>query len=166
MQKADLINLSLATTVISSVAAVSSMIVAWLMVRFTKQSKISDIHHGFQMRVREIQKNFHADINTPDIWVPTPEEKRYIRLYWYTVFDEWLICCKLNKIYRRLWTDIYRPGVRSAIGNPHFKSDLIDIFEKESSLHGFRREFIKEINSIYAEMFDGRPLIVDRISAP
>jgi len=147
------------SSALSATAALTAALIAWKTVSMTLASKRADTHTIMQGRIREIQRKFSSDVNSPDTWNPTIEEKRLIRLYWYAVFDEWIVCCQENKAMKKLWNQYYRSGTKSALKNRHFLEDLKHMFDGESTLNGLRNEFKDEINSIYAEITDGRNLI-------
>ena len=144
---------------VSAIAAGTSSYLAWRTISRNDSIKRAEIKTHFQGRIRSIQSELSSGVNSGDQWCPTDAEKRAIRLYWYTVFDEWLICCKEDKCFRRLWDDYYVAGIKGAMRNRHFIEDLESMFDGESGLLGYRREFREQINNIYRTVSDGRDLI-------
>ncbi|NTS77495.1 hypothetical protein HR060_11540 [Catenovulum sp. SM1970] len=161
----ELTNMELITAISSISAAISAVTagiatyLAWRTISRNDSIKRAEIHTHFQGRIRAIQSEFTSGVNLRDKWEPTSKEKRAIRLYWYTVLDEWLVCCKEDKCFRPLWDDYYMPGIKGAMRNPHFVKDLETMFDGESGLLGYRLEFKEQINNIYRTVSDGRDLI-------
>ncbi|WOJ95777.1 hypothetical protein R0137_11040 [Congregibacter brevis] len=145
----------------SAVAALFALLVSYLSFKLTTNIKRADIHSRFQSDVRAIQQKLPLGVNTPEAWVPSEEEKRSIRLYWYVVFDEWLVTHVEDKSLKGLWTDYYSRGVSSALKNRHFVEDIKKFFDGESALFGLRSEFRDEVNRLYGQYHNGKKLIVD-----
>jgi len=145
----------------SSIAALFAAFLSWHTIKRTAASKRAEIHSRFQSEIRTIQQKFSAGVNDPENWKPTQEEKRYIRMYWYAVFDEWLVTHKEDKSLMSLWDSYYAKGVSSALKNPHFVGDLRIFFDGESALFGYRADFRETINHLYGVYNNGKILIID-----
>lgn len=145
----------------SAIAASCAVFLSWLTFQRTAASKRAEVHSRFQSDIRSIQRQFTAAVNDPANWKPTPEEKRYIRMYWYAVFDEWLVTHKEDRSLIGLWNKYYANGVVSALKNPHFVEDVKVFFDGESALFGHRTEFREAINELYGVNNNGKKLIID-----
>jgi len=145
----------------SAIAAFCAVFLSWLTVKRAAASKRTEVHSKFQFEVRAIQRQFTQAVNHPANWTPTQEEKRYIRMYWYLVFDEWLLTQKEDRSLRDLWGKYYSQGVISALKNPRFVEDLKLFLGGESALFGYRAEFRDTINELYGVNNSGNKVIID-----
>lgn len=150
-----------AAAAFSALAAICAVGLTWLTIKRAAVTKRADIHSRFQSEIRAIQQQFSEKVNDPENWSPTDSEKRYIRMYWYVVFDEWVICCKEDKSLATLWRQYYAPGVGSALKNKHFAGNIKELFNGQSALFGYRNEFRDAINAIYSKDNNGRMLIIN-----
>lgn len=82
-------------------------------------------------------------------------------MYWYAIFDEWLVTHKEDRSLIGLWNKYYANGVISALKNPHFVEDVKVFFDGESALFGHRAEFREAINDLYGVNNNGKKLIID-----
>jgi hypothetical protein len=134
--------------IVSSLTAPISLVVAFKSFQYGKRAKLMDVHIKFQNDMRALQKLLPADVNKPD-WIPaTDEHDRVLYLYWYLVFDEWMVCKKSNYGLDTLWDQFYANGVMSALRMAAFKKKLEKLLEGESSFLGLGREFRDDINDL------------------
>ena len=138
------------TSVFSAIAAMGSALAAtaaYLLTRKLYKTSIkvhiSNTHTAFQSQMRTIQGKFDHRVNTPN-WIPSDEDKRNIRLYWYLVLDEFITCCHLDERTRPLWDNFYLHGVIAALKHEHFRKDVEELI-KDSSLLGCSKAFKKMI---------------------
>lgn len=103
--------------------------------------------------LRRIQEKFGNGVNSTQ-WAPTPDEFRWVTLYWYGVFDIWVVCRYNTEIYRDIWDEYYSKSVKSALRNPVFFSRLIDMFSGEAGFMGHRDQFYEAVTEAY-----GKPLM-------
>lgn len=139
----------LITTLLAALSALSALFSTILTYRISKNQKIikkMEIHMKLNDRIREIQNNFGIDVNN-DCWKPNSNDKRYIRMYWYNIFDQWLVCCNEEYGFQTLWDNYYSKGVMSAIKNQHFREDLEKMLQ-ESLFFGYKDLFALEIKRI------------------
>ena len=110
-----------------------------------------DIHRHFQSEIRGIQRELPVEVNDLK-WTPTASHERTVRMYWYVVFDEWLVTTHGDPSLRILWQDFYRNGVRSALRLPAFRHSVEEMFESGSSFLGQGdKGFKQEINQLCLE---------------
>ncbi len=98
---------------------------------------VVQLHTHFQQQIRELQKLYPPEVNSPD-WMPRPGvETRAVQLYWYLVFDEWYTCQYLSQQRRLndLWSR-YRIGVASALKMKAFDLEIRNLLEKNSTFFG------------------------------
>jgi hypothetical protein len=98
--------------------------------------------------LRRIQEHFGNEVNSPD-WTPTSDEFRWVTLYWYGVFDIWVVCRYNTAIYREIWDEYYSKSVKSALRIPVFRSRITDMFSGEAGFMGHRDQFYKAVTEAY-----------------
>ena len=143
----------------SAIAALCALYLSHVMRQRGADSKRADIHSRFQSEARTLLLKLSNSVNEPENWQPSAEEQRHIRMYWYLVFDEWVICNKEDPSLADLWQNYYLQGARSALRNPHFEASLKLMFDGQSAFFEQRNEFKQVINGLYAQLHSGRQLI-------
>jgi hypothetical protein len=134
--------------VISAITACIAVAISYKVVSRDNNVRRMDIHSKFQSEMREIQKSLPASVNDEN-WQPsTPKEKRLLTMYWYLVFDEWLICTRGDKTLQSLWNTYYINGVKSALRMAAFKKEIEVLMSGESTFLGHGEEFKKDLNEI------------------
>lgn len=110
---------------------------------------VVQLHTHFQQQIRDLQKVFPPDVNSPN-WMPQPGvELRAVQLYWYLVFDEWYTCKYLSQERRLndLWTR-YRYGVQSALKLRAFDMVVTNMLQTDAIFFGLARQFSHEIDGL------------------
>jgi len=144
-------------------AAIGAILSAWAsrkQVSLSQDVSVLEAHRQFQSTIRDIQKSLPPEVNE-DGWQPTKQEKRIIRMYWYAVFDEWLWTQELSPLYKRLWDEVYRHGVKGGMRNQAFKAELDDMLSGPTVFAGRKEAFLAELDAIYREVH-GCALLVPR----
>lgn len=148
MEASTIINI--ASTVIAAMS-VLCLLISVIIDRGIAKVKL---YTDFQNQFKNFQSKLPADINKKDpntgkySWMPkTEEEKRLIESYWWFVFDEWLACTKITKLYKSLWKH-YKKGLLDALEREAFKDAFKTLAKNQNSFMGYDKKFCNAINAI------------------
>ena len=151
---------SFVLTLISALIALFSALCLFFSVRSDYHIAKVKLYIAFQNQFKAFQSKLPADINKKDptsgkySWMPnTDEEKRLIESYWWFVFDEWLACTKITKLYKSLWNH-YKKGVLDALERDAFKEAFKTLVRNQNSFMGYDKKFCNAINAIYREKYN------------
>lgn len=115
------------------------------------KNEILSMHINFQTEIRNLQKQLPPEVNDSG-WVPSKQEKRIIRMYWYAVFDEWLASVKIGANIKHMWDEYYRNGVTGAMTNGAFVDELRVMIAGPTTFLGKPKDFTDELKAIYKEV--------------
>lgn len=128
------------------------------------EAQILNLHRQSSAEIRDIQRLLPEEVNDED-WVPSKDQERILRMYWYLIFDEWLWSKKLAKNAGHMWDNYYWHGVQSALEKYAFRSALLMMYDQKTTFFGQREEFADVINEIYRKNHANALIEHDRISS-
>ena len=106
---------------------------------------------SYQNRMFEIQRHWTSNVNGKD-WEPTPEEERYIELYWFLVYDEWINCTYFHQAMSGLWNHFIIVRVVSAFQRKPFMRVLKKLIDGQTDFAGYKDKFIGELRKWGADL--------------
>lgn len=106
---------------------------------------------SYQNRMFEIQRHWSSNINKSD-WEPTAEEERYIELYWFLVYDEWINCNYFHQAMKSLWDHFIVVRVMSVFQRPQFMRVLQKLIDGHTDFAGYKDKFIAELRKWGADL--------------
>lgn len=133
----------------ANVVMAAGVVIAAKSFRTQKKIHLIDLHTRYQQAIRNIQEKLPHDIN--ERIVLTREERRIIRLYWYTVFDEWFTCGYLfeDRELNGLWSN-FAWGAKSGIEHiPAFASEFVRFRSGKPYLLGTYDKFFQELEAFF-----------------
>ena len=136
---------------------------AWTFIqsRIQAANTRAEVYNHFQEKFKEFQSKLPTWINQRDrngnLSQPQNEKEkaefnRTIESYWWLVFDEWVVCCRVSKFTcKKLWKNYYSNGVLNALERQYFKEAFFRLVKKKNSFLGHDEEFENEIKRLYRE---------------
>lgn len=147
---------SIIITLISTLIAFFSAFCLYFSVKSDYNIAKVRLYIDFQNQFKNFQSKLPADINKKDSdgnynWKSQDDkDRRLIESYWWLVFDEWLACKKISKLYKSLWKH-YEKGVLDALERKEFRDAFERLVKNQNSFMGYDKEFCNTINAIYRE---------------
>ncbi|HPQ97987.1 MAG: hypothetical protein H6561_22185 [Lewinellaceae bacterium] len=164
--------ISIATSVMSLLVALISVIIMYRSVKISQKglektleemedytiSENLEIHVQVVNAIRQHQSQLPPNIHDPD-YVMTEEVNRRIRMFWFSIFDEWFVCNTEGKFMTDYWEKYYKYGLLPVMKRPVFTQAIKKMIEVDHiTFLGQVRAFSKSLNEVH-QMVKGEDLI-------
>lgn len=164
--------ISIATSLLSLLVAMASVIIMYRSVKISQKglektleemedytiSENLEIHVQVVNAVRQHQAQLPPNIHAPD-FVMTEEVIRKIRMFWFSIFDEWFVCRMEGKFMTDYWDKYYKFGLFPVMRRPVFTEAIKKMIEVDHiTFLGQVHDFSKALNEIHRKVH-GRDLI-------
>ena len=158
--------ISIATSVISLMVALASVIIMYRSVKISQQglektleemedftiSENLEIHVEVVNAIRHHQSLLPANIHDPD-FAMTEEVSRRIRMFWFAIFDEWFVCRTEGKFMTYYWDKYYKYGLYPVMKRPVFTQAIKKMIEIDQiTFLGQVEFFAPALNEIYRKI--------------
>ncbi|MCB0602867.1 MAG: hypothetical protein KDC28_16635 [Saprospiraceae bacterium] len=155
--------ISIATSAMSLLVALISVIIMYRSVKISQKglektleemedytiSENLEIHVQVVNAVRQHQAQLPPNIHDPD-YVMTEEVNRRIRMFWFSIFDEWFVCKTEGKFMTDYWDKYYKYGLMPVMKRPVFTQAIKKMIEVDHiTFLGQVHVFSKALNEVH-----------------